>query len=229
MITHDPKILGLALLGGIIPSLLWLWFWMREEGKRPEPKGLLTILFILGMLATLLVLPVQKFIQVHVVAHNWELIGWAASEEIIKFLAVMIILYKTNQIDEATDWPVYFITAALGFAALENALFLLKPFALGQATVGLLTGQLRFLGSTLLHAVTSGMVGVAMGLSLSMKPFLKKIYLFVGLIVAVALHSAFNFFIMKNGAGGFLQVFGFLWVTAVIVMLLFEKLRRVDK
>ncbi|OGI82634.1 hypothetical protein A3I95_01345 [Candidatus Nomurabacteria bacterium RIFCSPLOWO2_02_FULL_44_12] len=229
MITHDPVMLTLAGLGGIVPSLLWLWFWMRQEGDKPEPKGLLTVIFILGMAATILVLPVQKFIQTHVDSSSWKLIDWAAAEELVKFIAVVLVLYKSNQIDEATDWPIYLITAALGFAALENALFLLKPIHLGQATVGLLTGQLRFLGSTLLHAVTSGIVGISMGLSLSMSPFLKKFYLLAGLLAAIALHSTFNFFIMKNTGGGFLQVFAFLWVTAIIVMLLFEKLRRVDQ
>ena len=228
MLTNDPKILALALLGGIVPSLLWLWFWVREEEKKPEPAGLLTVIFILGMLAVILVLPIQKFIKMNVSAYGWQLTLWATAEEMIKFIAVMLILYKTRQIDEATDWPIYLITAALGFAALENALFLLKPFALGETTVGLLTGQLRFLGSTLLHAVSSGIVGISMGLSLYMRPLRKSLYLLSGLLVAIALHTTFNFFIMKNSGDGFLQVYSFLWVVSVIVILLFEKLRRMD-
>jgi RsiW-degrading membrane proteinase PrsW (M82 family) len=228
MITSDPKILGLALLAGIIPSLLWLWFWIKEEGKRPEPRGLLALVFILGMLATLLVLPIQKFIKVNVSAEDLQLILWAASEEIIKFLVVLVLLYNTNEIDEPTDWPIYMMTAALGFAALENALFLLKPFALGQTTVGLLTGQLRFLGSTLLHAVSSGIVGISLGLSFNMHGFGRRLYFYIGALFAIALHSAFNFFIMRASGGGFLQVFAFLWVAAVIVMLIFEKLRRMS-
>ena len=228
MITTDPKIIALALLAGIIPSLLWLWFWIREEGNKAEPRGLITIIFILGMLATVFVLPIQKFIQMNVTPPQWQLISWAAAEEIIKFIAVLLLIYNTNQVDEATDWPIYLITAALGFAALENALFLLKPFALGDTTVGLLTGQLRFLGSTLLHAVASGTVGIALGLSHNLHGFVRRLYFYIGLIFAIALHSAFNFFIMKNSGEGFLQVFAFLWVAAVIVMLLFEKLRRMD-
>jgi RsiW-degrading membrane proteinase PrsW (M82 family) len=228
MITSDPKILGLALLAGIIPSLMWLWFWIKEEGKRPEPRGLLALVFILGMLATLLVLPIQKFIKVHVTAEDLQLIFWAASEEIIKFLVVLVLLYNTDEIDEPTDWPIYMMTAALGFAALENALFLLKPFALGQTTVGLLTGQLRFLGSTLLHAVSSGIIGISLGLSFNMRGFGRRLYFYIGTLFAIALHSAFNFFIMKASGGGFLQVFAFLWVAAVIVMLIFEKLRRMS-
>ncbi len=215
-----------ALIGGVLPALLWLWFWVREESKRPEPKGLLTLVFILGMLATIMVLPVQKFIQASVHTYEWQLILWSAAEEFIKFFTVVLLLYNTREIDEPTDWPIYMMTAALGFAALENALFLLKPFALGQTTVGLLTGQLRFLGSTLLHAVASGIVGISLGLSFHLRGFTRRLYFYIGLILAVALHSAFNFFIMKNSGESFLSVFAFLWVAAVLVMLLFEKLRR---
>lgn len=226
MLTNDPKTLALALLGGIIPSLIWLWFWLREEGKKTEPKGLLTICFITGMISVFFVLPVEKFIQGHVSSHQWQIIAWAGVEEIIKYLAVVIILYKSSYIDSPIDWAIYLITAALGFAALENTLFLIKPFSLDQTTVGLLTGQLRFLGSTLLHTVSSGIIGISLGLSFYMDKFRKNQYLTVGIVLAVALHSAFNFFIMKNSGNDFLKVFGFLWVATILVMLLFEKLRR---
>jgi RsiW-degrading membrane proteinase PrsW (M82 family) len=227
MITNDPKLLGLALISGIIPSLFWLWFWLHEDKQNPEPKGVLTLVFVMGALAVVVVLPIQKFIQAHVDGSNWELIGWAATEEIIKFLAVAILLYKTREVEEAIDWPIYLITVALGFAALENALFLLKPITLGETTVGLLTGHLRFLGSTLLHTVASGTIGISLGLALHLSGIKKKIYLFLGIILAVALHSTFNFFIIKNDGVDFLKVFAFLWVAAVIIMLIFEKLRRI--
>jgi RsiW-degrading membrane proteinase PrsW (M82 family) len=228
LITSDPRILGLAFLGGIIPSLLWLWFWLKEE-ENPEPKGLLAIVFIMGMIAVVAVLPIQKFIQDIVSSSSIELILWAAAEEILKFLAVFVILYKTDHAPKPIDWPIYLITAALGFAALENALFLLKPFSISQATVGLLTGQLRFLGSTLLHTISSGTVGIAIGLSFYMEKYKRKWCLFLGFLVAIALHSAFNFFIIRNGGNDFLTVFAFLWVVTIIIMLLFEKVRRMSE
>ena len=227
MIT-DPKILGLAFLGGIIPSLLWLWFWLREDKKKSEPKGLLTIVFIMGMVAVIGVLPIQKFIQTNVSSNEWQLIGWASVEEIIKYLAVLLVLYKTNQIDEPIDWPIYLIHAALGFAALENALFLIKPLSVGATAVSLLTGQLRFLGSTLLHTVSSGILGITLGLTFHLEGFKRFWHILVGFGLAIALHSVFNFFIMKNNGSDFLKVFGFLWVVTVVVMLLFEKVRRIS-
>ncbi len=228
MITTDPKILTIAFLGGFIPSLLWLWFWLNEEEK-PEPKGLLTVVFIMGMISVVIALPVEKFIQAHLNSQNGQIILWASVEEILKYLAVLIILYRTNYINEPIDWSIYLITAALGFAALENAFFLLKPFSINQAVVAMLTGQLRFLGSTLLHTVTSGTIGIAIGLSFFMKRFGKKWFLFIGFLVAIALHSAFNFFIMRNNGNDFLKVSAFLWVVTIIIMLLFERVRRMSE
>ena len=225
-LTTDPKILGLAFLGGIIPSLLWLWFWLKEE-ENPEPKGLLAIIFIMGMIAVVIVLPIQKFIQAHISSREGQLVLWAGAEEILKYLAVLIILYRTNYASKPIDWPIYLITAALGFAALENALFLIKPLSINGATVGLLTGHLRFLGSTLLHTISSGTIGIAIGISFFMEEFKRKWFLLIGFVVAIALHSAFNFFIIKNDGNDFLQVFAFLWVASIIVMLLFEKVRRI--
>ncbi|MEK7564340.1 MAG: PrsW family glutamic-type intramembrane protease [Patescibacteria group bacterium] len=225
---YNPKILLIAFLGGILPSLIWLWFWLKEDKKRSEPKGLLTIIFILGMLAVVCVLPIQRFIQAHTLANDWQIVYWAGAEEIIKYLAVLIIVYKTKYVDEPIEWPIYLITAALGFAALENTLFLIKPLATEGATVSLLTGQLRFLGATLLHTVSSGILGISLGMSFYLTGLKRLWHIFIGLVLAITLHTTFNFFIIKNNGSDFLKVFGFLWVITVVMMLLFEKVRRIN-
>ncbi len=227
-LNTDPKTLALAFASGIIPSLLWLWFWLKEE-EQPEPKTLLTVMFIMGMLAVVVVLPIEKFIQTHVSSGEARIVLWASAEEILKYLAVLIIVYRTRDVTEPIDWPIFLITSALGFAALENTLFLIKPFSISQTTVGFLTGQMRFLGSTLLHTVSSGMIGISIGLSYFMKKIGKKLFLLLGFITAITLHSCFNFFIMKNDGNDFLKVFAFLWVVTIIVMLLFEKVRRMSE
>lgn len=229
LLTTDPKLLVIAFLGGLVPSLLWLWFWLKEDDKHPEPKSMLTIVFIMGMLAVIIVLPIQKFIQAHIDSSQMELVLWASTEEILKYLAVLAVLYKTNIADEPVDWPIYLVTAALGFAALENTLFLIKMYPISGTTVALLTGQLRFMGSTLLHTISSGMIGIAIGLSFFMKEWKKEWFLSVGFIVAIALHSAFNFFIIGGNGNNFLKVLAFLWVVTIIVMLLFEKVRRMSE
>jgi len=56
----DPKTLGLSFVGGILPALIWLWFWLKEDKENPEPKGLLFLTFILGMIAVIIILPLEK-------------------------------------------------------------------------------------------------------------------------------------------------------------------------
>lgn len=226
---NNPQTIGLALLFGLVPSLLWLWFWLKEDQKKHEPRGLLALCFIAGMVSVVLVLPIQKFLQHIIASQGGQVVAWAGTEEIIKFLAAALVLWKTQKIDEPIEWPIYMITVALGFAALENTLFLIQPLALHETTVGLITGQLRFLGSTLLHSISSGLVGISLGLSLGMRGKDKLRYLFGALAMAIALHSLFNFLIIENDGSGFLKVFGFLWVVTVVIMLLFEKVRRLAK
>ena len=226
--TSNPKILALAFLGGIVPSLLWLWFWLKED-EHPEPKSLLSILFIMGMLAVIVVLPIQRFIQGEISSYEGELFLWASVEEIMKYLAVLVVASGINTGEDPVDWPIYLITSALGFAALENMLFLVKPFAVEGGVVALLTGQLRFLGSTLLHTVASGTIGLAIGISFYMAEWKKEWLIFFGFATAIGLHTAFNFFIMRNNGSDFLKVFAFLWVATIIVMLIFEKVRRMSE
>ncbi len=225
---NNPKIVALAFLGGIIPALFWLWFWLKEDQKKEEPRGILPIIFILGMVAVACVIPLQKLVQD--LTHNeiFRIIGWAGVEEIMKYLAVLVIVYKTSYVREPVEWPIYLITAALGFAALENALYLLKPLGLGATTVSLLTGQLRFLGATLMHSITSGILGISLGVAYHLDGWKRRWHIFIGIVLAITLHSVFNFFIIKNDGSDFLKVFSFLWVVTIVVMLLFEKIRRMS-
>lgn len=224
----DLKTLGFYVLIGLLPALVWLWFWLKEDSDHPEPKGLLFFTFILGMLAVVFVLPVEKWVKGVVTDNNLMIIGWASAEEVMKYLAVALIALQTKFLEEPIDYPIYFITAALGFATLENVLFLNQAGGLDKATISLLTGNLRFFGATLLHTIASGIIGVMMGLALGHGKGLKVIYFLGGLIGAIALHSVFNFFIMKNNGQDFLKIFGLLWVLSIIFILILEKLRRLS-
>jgi RsiW-degrading membrane proteinase PrsW (M82 family) len=227
-LIQDPKMILFAILMGVIPSLFWLWFWLKEDREDPEPIGLLTFCFFIGMALVIITIPIQKFVQNVFSSNQTQIILWAGIEELLKYIAVVLLLSKTKYLHKPIDWPIFLITVALGFAAFENILFLIKPLSLGQATIGLMTGQLRFLGSTLLHTVSSGIIGLAIGLSFYLGKLQKQFYLIIGLLVAISLHSAFNFFIMNNNGSDFLKVFAFLWVATIINLLLFEKLRRMS-
>jgi RsiW-degrading membrane proteinase PrsW (M82 family) len=225
-ILQDPKALLFAIISGAIPAIFWLWFWLKEEDEDDrEPRGLIVISFILGALTVFVAVWLEKSTLPYIKDNNTQVVVWAAIEEMLKFLGVALIVFGSSNVDKPIDYPMYFIATALGFAALENVLYLLNPFNVSGTVVGMLTGNLRFLGSTLLHAISSAMIGSAIGLSFYLRKY-RVVYLFAGILCAITLHSVFNFFIMKGSGENFLSVFGFLWVVTIINILIFEKLKR---
>jgi RsiW-degrading membrane proteinase PrsW (M82 family) len=227
-LPSDPLVLGLALLSGLVPALVWLWFWLKEDDENPEPIGLLTLTFIVGMISVVVVIPLQQIAQSFIYNQDTLVVVWAFLEEFIKYAVVALIALKTSKADEPIDFVIYMVTGALGFAAFENALFLLEPIYFKDAIVSLITGNLRFLGATLLHAVSSGIVGIALGLSFYKNWEHKRGHVIFGLLGATLLHSVFNFLIMGDGGENSLRVFAFLWIISVIISMMFERLRRLS-
>jgi RsiW-degrading membrane proteinase PrsW (M82 family) len=225
-LASNPDLILIAILAGMVPALLWLFFWLREDRDHPEPRGLIFMTFVAGMLVVIFVLPVEKFIAAFPFTSVTKTVLWAAAEELFKYGAFLAILFHNQYLDEPIDYPIYLITAGLGFAALENTLFILHPLQARDMTVSLLTGNMRFLGATLLHSASGALIGISLGLTYFQPKFIRYAAGLVGFAAAVALHSVFNFFIIQKNGENFLQVFGFLWVVTIIIMLLFEKLRR---
>ncbi|MEK7585846.1 MAG: PrsW family glutamic-type intramembrane protease [Patescibacteria group bacterium] len=225
----DPKTLLFAILGGAVPAIFWLWFWLRQEdSEQTVPRGIIALAFLLGAIIVVVAIWLEKISLSYVSNSTMQVITWATIEELLKFLVISFILFRSDIIRKPIDYPMYFIAGALGFAALENVLYLMHPLSTGGTVVGLLTGNLRFLGSTLLHAIASSMIGSALGLSFFVKEH-RTMYLLCGISCAILLHSIFNFFIMRGSGENFLSVFGFLWVVVIINILIFEKLKRMGK
>ena len=214
----------LALAVGLLPTLVWLFFWLWRDRVRPEPPVLLFLCFILGAASMVVSIPLEQLVMSQVETFKTKILWWALIEETLKFLPVYLIALQSKYNDEAIDPAMYMITAALGFAALENVAYALHPEYIHNITASLLSGSLRFFGATLLHVVASGFVGICIGLA---APRTKWLWGIVGLLVATFLHTTFNFFIMEHGTTNFLQIYGYLWVAAIISVLILEKLRRI--
>lgn len=225
----DPKLLFYALLGGILPAILWLWFWLKEDSERPEPKKLIIISFLAGMVGVLVVLPLERFTYGAILSVPMLILSWAIIEELVKFAGFYYVGLKSKFFDEPVDALVYIITVAIGFAALENVLFIIKPLQSGNVVVSLLTGQFRFIGATLLHIVASGAIGVAVGLSYYKSKLKKIFYTIMGITVAVVLHTLFNFFIIQSSGELTLSILGVLWLLVIILFLFFEKIKKIRK
>jgi RsiW-degrading membrane proteinase PrsW (M82 family) len=222
----DPKTLFYALIGGIIPAVLWLWFWLHEDKKRPEPRGLITSTFFAGMLAVPIAIPLQKLTHQPQSIFLTFLI-WAALEELLKFGAAYFSALRKREDDEPIDPLIYMMTAALGFVAIENAIFILNPLLKGNLIEGVITGNLRFIGASLLHTISSAAIGISLALAFYKRAAVKLIYLSFGILTAIALHTLFNLFIIKETDSITLATFGFVWMAIVILILFFEKIKKV--
>ncbi len=224
----DSTHFAVAFLAGLIPALFWLWFWLREDKCRPEPKILIASSFIAGMLVVPLVLPLQEYAMTRFTGTNLVLV-WVIIEEVLKYSAALIVVLWNKAVDEPIDTIIYMITIALGFSALENALFIFNPLQQGQYIDSIITGNFRFLGATLLHILASGTVGIAMALSFYAKDHIKVLAASLGLFMAIVLHALFNLFIMDANGKTVMSVFMFVWMGIIVLFLVFEKVKLLEK
>lgn len=224
----DSTHMAIAFLGGLIPALFWLWFWLREDKAQPEPKALIASAFIAGMIVVWPVLLLQKFGYERFTGPTLIMV-WVIVEEVLKYAAALIVVLWNKAVDQPIDIIIYMITIALGFSALENALFIFNPLSSGNIAESVLTGHFRFLGATLLHILASGTLGVCMALAFYKRKSLRIIYATIGLILAIVLHALFNFSIMDASGGTVLMVFLFVWLGIIVLFLVFEKVKLLER
>jgi len=176
----------LLLLFGILPSFIWLLYFLRKD-VHPEPNRMILLVFTAGMGSALvalaierIVLPVFSTLPSPLSAFVSLFIGVALVEEVVKYGAVRFTVLKNKIIDEPIDIPLYFIVAGLGFAALENAMVLMGAGVPWNTPEIAGLNALRFLGAVFLHALV-----------------VQKRFL-LGLLFAIILHGLFNWFILNE-------------------------------
>ena len=216
-----------AAIAGLVPSLIWLFFWTREDHEQPEPKSLLAGCFLAGMLAVLFAIPAERFVVNLVSDPSWRYAFWAAIEEILKFVAVAAVALHARSNDEPIDAMIYCIAVALGFAALENILFIMQPLSGGDLAAGIVTGNMRFIGATLVHTISSALVGFGLGMAYYREKMIKALFVILGLIAAITVHASFNVAITSAGPADTLKAFGWVWGAVVLLIVLFEEVKAV--
>ena len=223
--------ISLSILFGFLPPLIWLSLWLQEDTDHPEPNIAILRTFFLGSAAVIAALIIEGILQVFL-EHNVLLLffSWAIVEEGLKLIAVLLaIKLFSAPIDEPIDWIIYMITAALGFAGLENTLFLIEPFTNAFIMEGLVVTNLRFMGAMVLHLVASAAHGAALALCFYRREEMKRRYYVLGFSVAVVVHLAFNYILItgEQSTLSAVSVFAGVWLLLLPLILIFEKVKTI--
>ena len=155
-------VLALLLASSIVPSLLLLYYF-QERDLYPEPPRVIWATFFLGILSVIpilcVALPLARVINgMHSALGSGALDAFlcaALPEEFFKFLVVFRYASRHKEFNEPMDGIVYGVAASLGFATLENVLYV------GGSGMGV--ALLRALSAVPAHAFTGVVMGYFVG------------------------------------------------------------------
>lgn len=187
------------MVGALIMATAPLWalltfFYVRDRYDK-EPRLLLVQLFVRGMLVTLLAAALSlagiQLLSAFLPTNSWpyllieNFVLVALVEEYLKYFVVWRGVYFHPAFNEPYDGMLYAITASLGFAALENILYVTQG--------GLQVAVMRALLSVPGHALFAAAMGYFIGKAKFAKTEDKtKAYLKRALIVPVLLHGIYD-------------------------------------
>jgi len=196
------------------PGLFWLWYFFKKDKVHPEPLHLIRKCFVWGMAA---IVP-AGFLELSFgfVSSFWQFVFVAPIiEELIKFWIVRLTVYERIEFDEPIDGIVYAAAAALGFATVENVLYLFQAYRTGAGTVATLAVIRAFL-SVPGHALWSAMWGYALGFAKFSDAKRGRELVVKGMLLAIGLHGVFNLVCLSGPlfAVGMLVLVPIFWSIA---------------
>jgi RsiW-degrading membrane proteinase PrsW (M82 family) len=198
-----------------------------------EPTGLLMKLFIAGIGSVFLTLVISDFFEAafpiiksdgtdlkSIMIYNF--IGVALIEEFSKWIFLVFCTWKNKHFNFLYDGIVYGVFVSLGFATLENCLYVFQPDG------GISTAILRAVLSVPAHAFFGVFMGYHYGIA-RMNKNQKKGYMFfllLSLLVPILLHGIFDFCLSGDNI-----LFIALYAVFVIVLYVvsFKRIKRLSK
>lgn len=154
-------------LSGAIPAVIAMWLFDRLDAKRPEPRSTRRLVVLVGMVSVIPALSLELAIaslaagriepQITYQGSSFQAFVVAAGvEEACKIIMVYWVVWRRPEFDERMDGIVYATRGGLGFALVENVLYLLGQHSLqGQIIVWVERALLAVPG----HAMWTGMIG----------------------------------------------------------------------
>jgi len=219
------------ILISILPVIILLWYFEKQDKGKKEPLSLKWKIFKWGIMATIFAAIIEVGIDMAIIGFfaetSWayifltSFVTAAVTEEALKLWVVKEHASGKTEFDEIMDGISYTIIASLGFAALENILYVIQG--------GFLVGVLRASLSVPAHALFSGVMGYYIGKAhfTADKSRSKKLLL-KGFLLGVLYHGLFNFFLFTGTMLVFL-VIPLIAVMGLHLKILIKQARFEDK
>jgi protease PrsW len=209
---NAAELLAIALAPGVA---IMLYIYLKDKHER-EPLSLLLISFVYGMLGTLLTVFISFPVDFLVVLHDDNYIDQfysaffkvALVEEFSKFVFVRFILYNNRNFNEPFDGIVYAVMVGMGFATLENVLYVFE--------FGWETGVLRMFTAVPAHATFAVMMGYFLGIA---KFTHSRAFSFglIALFSATVFHGAYDYFWFIGQIKG---IWTYIWIGAILSLII---------
>lgn len=131
---------GLAILLTVVPALLWIVIFMRQDRLEQEPHGYVAGLFVLGIIAGAGVYrPLLSFFMLS----DWGQGNTAIMTGFIEGVLMSLVIYAgvrftvmpTSEFDERVDGMIYAIAFALGMATSEGIALIMERNVRSYAAV----------------------------------------------------------------------------------------------
>ncbi|MCU4174819.1 PrsW family glutamic-type intramembrane protease [Carboxylicivirga sp. N1Y90] len=182
------------------PILIILFYVYYRDKYEKEPLGLLFSSLVAGMIICIPILFAERWASGMLAPLRTNMINsafWDAFfvasfwEEAFKMLAVMLLVWRNKNFNERFDGIVYAVFVSLGFALVENIMYVLNT------DNGIQTGIARSFTAVPAHA----MFGVMMGYHLGLARFIKskrKMHLFHAFFYPFLFHGLYDFILMSK-------------------------------
>jgi len=173
-----------AGLFAILPALFWLSLYYHKDYRDKEPKAIILQTFLAGIVAGipfLILRHVMMLIDIQSLFFQgaMSVILFALLEEMAKLSAAIFIVTRHKMdFNQIIDGVIYAISAALGFAFIEN-MFYISSFLMSNSDMADLAYFVAFrsFGTMLAHTFFSGIAGLIWAyayFSTQISPFQQK-------------------------------------------------------
>lgn len=178
------------ILSATIPPLLIAYFVYRNDLYEKEPHGLVIKTFFLGCALVVPMIVIEMVTELLFTnLFIFSLIGIALVEEGVKYFALLKFNYNKEDFNEPYDGIVYSLIITMGFALVENIMYVVNSGDMGSSVA-----TLRTLTAIPMHATCGIVMGYFLGLA-KIEGENKTRNLALAIVVPVLIHGLYNYFI----------------------------------